>query len=125
MVPACLAGAGNFTETLLCGRMPALPATEPSDDSAATAAAATAAGSCWHEVHSHDCTAQSHATSDDAQQQPQHDGSGSSCIKGEAPGPRGWFAAAAVGGSSLLVHGGLGGDNQRRGDMYLFDLHTC
>jgi hypothetical protein len=41
----------------------------------------------------------------------------------EGPGPRGWFAAAAVAGGDLVVHGGLGGDNSRRGDMFKLCMH--
>eukprot|EP00775_Hariotina_reticulata_P003513 gene3513-3783_t len=41
----------------------------------------------------------------------------------EGPGPRGWFASTGVRGRDLLVHGGLGQDNQRLGDMWLLQLH--
>lgn len=41
---------------------------------------------------------------------------------GEGPGPRGWFAHAALGGC-LVLHGGLGGDNERLGDMWRLSLH--
>lgn len=44
---------------------------------------------------------------------------------GEAPGPRGWFAAAVVpGAGDLLVHGGLGTENERLGDMYRLCMHA-
>jgi hypothetical protein len=42
----------------------------------------------------------------------------------DGPGPRGWFACTGVGpAGDLLVHGGLGADNQRLGDMWLLQLH--
>lgn len=42
---------------------------------------------------------------------------------GDLPGPRGWFAASVVEDSDLVVHGGLGADNERLGDMYKLCLH--
>lgn len=42
---------------------------------------------------------------------------------GEGPGPRGWYACTTHKGD-LVVHGGLGADNARRGDMYILRMHT-
>lgn len=39
------------------------------------------------------------------------------------PGPRGWFAAACTPDGNLVVHGGLGADNERRGDMFMLKMH--
>ncbi|KAF8055485.1 IPO5 [Scenedesmus sp. PABB004] len=41
---------------------------------------------------------------------------------GSGPGPRGWFGCAALRGD-LVVHGGLGADNARRGDLWRLALH--
>ncbi|KAG2440042.1 hypothetical protein HXX76_004157 [Chlamydomonas incerta] len=43
---------------------------------------------------------------------------------GESPGPRGWFAAATTRDGRLLLHGGLDGNNQRLGDMFVLDVHA-
>ncbi|PNW84512.1 hypothetical protein CHLRE_03g146307v5 [Chlamydomonas reinhardtii] len=44
---------------------------------------------------------------------------------GESPGPRGWFAAATTPDGRLLLHGGLDGNNQRLGDMFVLDVHAA
>ncbi|KAG2454804.1 hypothetical protein HYH02_000636 [Chlamydomonas schloesseri] len=43
---------------------------------------------------------------------------------GDSPGPRGWFAATTTPDGRLLLHGGLDGNNQRLGDMYVLDVHA-
>lgn len=43
-------------------------------------------------------------------------------ISGQAPTPRGWFAATAVPGG-MLIHGGNSPSNERLQDMYILDLH--
>ncbi len=40
---------------------------------------------------------------------------------GEAPSPRGWFAACS-GPQGLYVHGGVNGDNERLADMHLLSF---
>lgn len=100
------AGAGNFTSALHC----LTPQTTPSSQSKPAAgpqqvqAVPHASGgegigddiSVWHALKA----------------------------SGDAPGPRGWFAAAVVpDGGDLLVHGGLGADNERLGDMYRLCMH--
>lgn len=44
----------------------------------------------------------------------------------EGPGPRGWFACDALQGThgsavGLVLHGGLDGNNERLGDMYVLE----
>ncbi|GLC37373.1 hypothetical protein PLESTB_001594300 [Pleodorina starrii] len=43
---------------------------------------------------------------------------------GEAPGPRGWFASATTPDGRLVIHGGLDGNNDRLGDMFVLDVHA-
>ncbi len=45
---------------------------------------------------------------------------------GEGPGPRGWFACDTLRGTrgsavGLVLHGGLDGNNERLGDMYVLE----
>jgi hypothetical protein len=42
---------------------------------------------------------------------------------GDAPGPRGWFAAAALPDGSMVVHGGMNDANERLSDLYRLCLH--
>ncbi|WIA40680.1 hypothetical protein OEZ86_004378 [Tetradesmus obliquus] len=93
------AGAGNFCAAAYCLSPPGHPCSEACTH-------ATAAGSNIDAAGSH-----------------RHSGWHVLDAAGEGPGPRGWFAAAAVAGGDLVVHGGLGGDNSRMGDMFRLCMH--
>ncbi|EFJ44314.1 kelch repeat protein [Volvox carteri f. nagariensis] len=43
---------------------------------------------------------------------------------GDSPGPRGWFASATTSDGRLVIHGGLDGNNERLGDLYVLDVHA-
>ncbi|WIA20377.1 hypothetical protein OEZ85_004799 [Tetradesmus obliquus] len=93
------AGAGNFCAAAYCLSPPGHPCGEACTH-------ATAAGSNIDAAGSH-----------------RHSGWHVLDAAGEGPGPRGWFAAAAVAGGDLVVHGGLGGDTSRMGDMFRLCMH--
>jgi hypothetical protein len=44
-------------------------------------------------------------------------------VSGSGPGPRGWFASTPTADGGMVVHGGLGADNERRGDMFMLCMH--
>lgn len=44
-------------------------------------------------------------------------------VGGTGPGPRGWFACTPTADGCMVVHGGLGADNERRGDMFMLGMH--
>jgi hypothetical protein len=45
-------------------------------------------------------------------------------VPGSGPGPRGWFASTRTPDGSMVVHGGLGTDNGRMGDMFMLCMHA-
>jgi len=44
-------------------------------------------------------------------------------VSGCGPGPLGWFATTATAAGNMVVHGGLGADNERRGDLFMLHMH--
>ncbi|GIL65022.1 hypothetical protein Vafri_18872 [Volvox africanus] len=124
---------------------PSTETTEGDGHSHCKLSARSVFGAAVHSCGQGDCTSKDTVVAFGGEVDPSdkgHDGAGDFCSSlmafgsrgirdwrainagGDVPGPRGWFASTTTPDGRLVIHGGLDGNNERLGDMFVLDMHV-